>query len=227
MRLVKKSFKIIGWTLLGILSFLILYVGSALLISKISVNSDVSQKDKEIEIFILSNGVHTDIVVPVKNELKDWTTEVGFQQTTSKDSLVNYLAFGWGDKGFYLNTPDWSDLKASTALKAAFNMSTSAMHTTFYKNMPENNSCKKIKISLGEYQKLVGYISESFLLDAHQKTQWISGHSYGNHDAFYEAKGSYNLFFTCNTWANNALKTANQKASLWAVTDTGIFQHYQ
>lgn len=226
MQSVKNSLKIIGWTLLGIISFFILYIISALSISKISVNSDVSQKDKPIEIFILSNGVHTDIVVPIKNEIKDWSKEIRFHQTKSKDSLVHYLAFGWGDKGFYLNTPEWSDLKASTAFNAAFGLSSSAMHTTFYKKMNENASCKKIKISAEEYQKMVTYISDSFHRDLHKNVQWISGHSYGNRDAFYEAKGSYNLFYTCNTWANNALKIANQKASLWTVTDTGIFCHY-
>jgi uncharacterized protein (TIGR02117 family) len=227
MKSVKGSLKTLGWAILGLISFLVLYVVAALSISKISVNADVAQKDKAIEIFILSNGVHTDIVVPVKNELKDWSKEIRFHQTKSKDSLVNYVAFGWGDKGFYLNTPEWSDLKASTALNAAFGLSSSAMHTTFYKNMQENASCKKIKISAEEYQKLVTYISESFECDSSKRVQWISNYSYGKRDAFYEAKGSYNLFYTCNTWANNALKIANQKASLWTVTDTGIFCHYQ
>lgn len=224
---VKKSLKIIGWSVLGIISFFVLYVILALLISKIPVNSDVSQNNKEIEIFILSNGVHTDIVVPIKNEYKDWSKEIRFQQTKSKDSLVNYLAFGWGDKGFYLNTPEWSDLKASTAFNATFGLSSSAMHTTFYKKMKEGEACKKIKISAEEYQKLVTYISDSFHRDTYKNVQWISGNSYGNRDAFYEAKGSYNMFYTCNTWANNALKIANQKASLWTVTDTGILCHYQ
>lgn len=227
MKLVKKNLKIAGWSIIGIIGFLILYVVAALLISRIPVNSKVSQKGKEIEIFILSNGVHTDIVVPVKNKFKDWSKEIRFQETKSKDSVVNYLAFGWGDKGFYLNTPEWSDLKASTAFNAAFGLGSSAMHTSFYKVMRENASCKRISISAEEYQKIVTFISESFKRDANKKVQWISDYSYGNSDAFYEAKGSYNLFYTCNSWANNALKKANQKASLWTVTDTGIFCHYQ
>ena len=53
------------------------------------------------------------------------------ENTKSKDSTAEYLAFGWGDKGFYLDTPEWSDLKASTAFKAAFALGNSAMHTTF------------------------------------------------------------------------------------------------
>jgi len=94
MKVVKKGIKIVGGTVLGIVGFLLLYVISVLLISKISVNSDVSQKDKEIEIFILSNGVHTDIVVPLKNNFKDWSKEIQFNQTKAKDSMMNYLAFG-------------------------------------------------------------------------------------------------------------------------------------
>jgi hypothetical protein len=44
---------------------------------------------------------------------------------------------------------------------------------------------------------------------------------------FYNAKGRYSLFYTCNTWANQALKSANQKAALWTIFDFGIFQHYK
>lgn len=225
--MLKKSFKLLGWTLFGIFSFIALYITSVLLISKITVNSDVAQGEEQdaIPIYILSNGVHTDIVVPIKNEIKDWRNQIQFSQTQSKDSLMNFIAFGWGDKGFYLDTPEWSDLKASTALKATLGISSSAMHTTFFKQLKEGDDCKRILVSKENYQKLVTYISESF--NNSTNPEWIKGHSYGKKDAFYEAKGSYSLFYTCNTWANNALKAANQKASLWTVYDKGIFCHYQ
>ncbi|WP_149207942.1 TIGR02117 family protein [Flavobacterium johnsoniae] len=225
--MLKKSFKILGWTLFGIFSFLALYVTSVLIISKITVNSDVAKVEEQdaVPIYILSNGVHTDIVVPIKNEIKDWRSEIQFNQTQSKDSLMNYIAFGWGDKGFYLETPEWADLKASTAFKAAFGISSSAVHATFFKQLREGDDCKRILVSKENYQKLVSYISNSFSDPVHP--EWIQGHSYGKKDAFYEAKGSYSLFYTCNTWANNALKAANQKASLWTVYDKGIFYHYK
>ena len=227
MKLLKRSLKITIWFIVSFVGFLLVYVVSALGLSRISVNSEVVQEEKAIEIFILSNGVHTDIVVPIKNEIKDWRNEIQFQQTKSKDSVANYLAFGWGDKGFYLETPTWADLKASTAIKAATGLSSSAMHTTFYKNLSENDNCRKIQISKENYQKLVTYISESFQRDSKQNNQWISGHSYGKNDAFYEAKGSYSLFYTCNTWTNDALKSANQKACFWTPYDKGILYHYK
>ena len=50
---------------------------------------------------------------------------------------------------------------------------------------------------------------------------------YGNDDAFYEANGTYNLFKTCNTWANNGLKACEKKAALWTPFESGIFYHYK
>ncbi|CAA9199635.1 TIGR02117 family protein [Flavobacterium collinsii] len=225
--MLKKSFKFLGWTLFGIFTFLALYTTSVLIISKITVNSDVTEVNEKdaIPIYILSNGVHTDIVVPLVNEVKDWRKEIQFSQTQANDTLATFVAFGWGDKGFYLYTPEWSDLKASTALKAVFGVSSSAMHTTFFKQLKEGEDCKRILVSKENYQKLVVYISESF--NNPTNPEWIKGYSYGSKDAFYEAKGSYSLFYTCNTWANCALKAANQKASLWTVYDKGIFCHYQ
>lgn len=167
--MLKKSFKFLGWTLFGIFTFLALYISSVLILSKITVNSDIAKVEEQnaVPIYILSNGVHTDIVVPVKNEIKDWRNEIQFSQTQSKDSLMNFIAFGWGDKGFYLDTPEWSDLKASTALKAAFGVSSSAMHTTFFKQLHEGEDCKRILVSKENYQKLVNYISNSFSSPAH------------------------------------------------------------
>ncbi|WP_374172308.1 TIGR02117 family protein [Flavobacterium tructae] len=225
--MLKKSFKFLGWTLFGIFTFLALYVTAVLLISRITVNSTIDKIDEQnaIPIYILSNGVHTDIVVPIVTEVKDWRKEIQFDQTESNDTLAKFVAFGWGDKGFYLDTPEWSDLKASTALKAIFGVSSSAMHTTFFKQLREGEDCKRILVSKENYQKLVNYISGSF--NNPENPEWIEGHSYGKKDAFYEAKGSYSLFYTCNTWANCALKAANQKASLWTIYDKGIFYHYQ
>jgi uncharacterized protein (TIGR02117 family) len=222
----KQALKFTGRFILGIFAFIVLYVLMAFILAHIPVNSNPEKSD-EVAIYINSNGVHTDIIVPIKNDVKDWTQEIRYDQTKSKDSIMEYIAFGWGDKGFYLETPEWSDLKASTAFKAAFYLSTSAMHTRFYNEVKEDDECVKVTISKKDYQYLVKYIEDSFALDADNKVQWIANQSYGQYDAFYEANRKYSLFYTCNTWANNALKAAHQKAALWTPYDKGIFYHYQ
>src|SRR6218665_3589700 len=99
MKTIKKSFKFIGKAFLAILIFLIVYISAAFTLSKITVNSGSNQQAQEIPIYIKTNGVHTDIVVPVKNIIKDWSHEIRFENTQAKDSTAHFIAFGWGDKG--------------------------------------------------------------------------------------------------------------------------------
>mgnify|MGYP001592618524 CR=1 FL=1 len=77
-----------------------------------------------------------------------------------------------------------------------------------------------------DYQKLVVFINESFETESGLPIKIETNAVYGKNDIFYESKGSYSLFYTCNSWTNQALKSANQKAALHTLTDTGIFRHY-
>lgn len=222
MKVFKKILKYTTFFLLGIIGYLLMVT----LLSYISVNDGLVKSHKEIPIYILTNGVHTDVVLPLKSEHYDWTNQLKTEHTKAKDTTMNYVALGWGDKGFYLETPTWADLKASTALKAASGLSSSAMHVTFYKEMKESKSCKKLQISSDNYKKLILFINESFQTKSGEFLKIETDAVYGKHDVFYEANGSYSLFYTCNSWANQALKAANQKAALWTISDSGIFRHY-
>ena len=223
MKILKKLLKYFAIFILSLFAYLLIVT----LLSFVSVNEDVTVNHEEIPIYILTNGVHTDIVLPIKNEHHDWSSQLKFEHTKSKDTTYQYVALGWGDKGFYLETPTWADLKVSTAVKAASGLSTSAMHVTFYKHLKENQSCKKIQISLENYKKLIAFINESFQTKSGEFLKIETNAVYGKHDVFYEANGSYSLFYTCNSWANQALKAANQKAALWTISDSGIFRHYE
>lgn len=224
---IKKVFKILLRVVLGFVLFVALYAIAAFTLPRIGISAEPGSSN-DVTIYILTNGVHTDIVVPVKNEQMDWSREIKFENTIGKDTSATLAAFGWGDKGFYLHTPTWSQLKFSVAFKAAFALSSSAIHATYHQQLKEGDDCKKILISKNQYARLITYISKSFKTDS-------AGHciniktdaNYGKTDAFYEAKGRYNLFYTCNTWANDALKACGQKACVWTPFDWGIFRRYE
>lgn len=209
------------------MGLILLYVIVAYLLSKITIEKETDTKP-EVEIFILTNGVHTDIVMPTTSEQMDWSQQIQFKNTQAADSTYNYIAMGWGDKGFYLETPEWSDLKASVALKAVSGLSTTAIHATYYKQMKLGNDCKSMRISKEQYQRLITYITNSFQKDASGNfIPIITDANYGKTDAFYEANGSYSIFKTCNSWTNSALKACGQKCCLWTATDSGIFSKYK
>ncbi|MFA9187821.1 TIGR02117 family protein [Flavobacterium sp. FBOR7N2.3] len=222
----KNALTILLKLVLFLLGLVLLYVIIAYLLSLITIEKEANTKP-EVEIYILTNGVHTDIVMPTKSDQIDWSKQVQFKNTQAADSTYNYIAMGWGDKGFYLETPEWSDLKASVAFKAASGLSTSAMHATYYKQMKLGKDCKSILISKEQYQRLITYITDSFQKDTSGNfIPIITYANYGKTDAFYEANGSYSIFYTCNTWANSALKACGQKCCLWTATDSGFFSKY-
>jgi uncharacterized protein (TIGR02117 family) len=204
---------------------ILLYLHCAIFCSFIPVHSNYQgTKNNEITIYILSNGVHLDLVLPEKNILKDWSEEV--EPDVLIKEQVAYVAFGWGDKKFYLNTPEWSDLTLRTAFNALFRKGPSALHVSYFRTLEQDKNCLKIEVSEKQYCKLVQYIENTFLHDNRGCTKRIGNFSYERWDQFYEARGSYSPFFTCNTWVNKALRKSGLRSCLWTPFDKGIFWQY-
>jgi uncharacterized protein (TIGR02117 family) len=221
-----KAFRYLFKFFLFCVGFLLVYFCTAFICSNITVNDGISSTGP-VTIYVKSNGVHTDLIVPLKTKQIDWTTVFPFKNTKVQDTNARFLALGWGDKGFYLNTPTWGDLTFKTAFKAMFGLSTSALHTTFLDSVETTKTCKEIKMNEKEYRLLVRYINRSITFNPKSKAIFIPTKAvYGDNDAFYEALGSYHMFSTCNTWTNSALKCSNKKACLWTPFDTGILNQY-
>lgn len=223
----RKAAKATAYAGGGIVGAVALYLTAAATLSRIPVRRRPPDGPQDIDVYLLSNGVHTDLVVPVVHELMDWRRLISYADTPAADASMPYVGFGWGDKGFYLNTPEWSQLKPRVAFEAMFWLSTTAMHATFHTAPELGPDCVRLRLTRSEYTRLVRFIRGSFEYDAQGRTRHIEGYSYGQFDAFYEARGTYNLFYTCNSWANAALKKAGQRAALWTPFDHGIFRHYR
>lgn len=227
--MLRKMMMTLCYVLIGILVFAALYFAANFVLSRIPSNKGQEEtKQQAITAYILSNGVHTDIVLPIKTEYQDWTTIFPIENTKGNSANHRYISIGWGDKGFYLNTPEWKDLTLKTALVAVFGIGETALHVTYYQNMVENKQCYKVLINADQFNQLKTYILNSMDTNPDGKPILIETQAqYGSDDAFYEAKGAYSLFYSCNTWANSALKKANMPAGIWTVFDTGILRHYQ
>ncbi len=226
----KAGRKIIGfaaWLAAGFAGFAGLYLLAGWGCSRIVVGGKEKAPD-QVGIYIMTNGKHTDIVMPVRNEVIDWSVELPFSNNVSPDTVYSYLGLGWGDKGFFLDMPTWDDLTFRLAFNAAFWCSTTAMHATYHKRVAEDAMCRRIGISCEQYARLVEFIKGRFITDNQGHFVNIpTNAAYGPSDAFYEARGRYNLFYSCNTWANDALAAAGQRHCLWTFSDRGIFLIYE
>jgi len=223
---VRTGLKIAAYTAGALVGVVGAYVLAAVVLWHIPVPKAAPDAPADVTVYLHTNGVHTDIVLPIKNRQQDWSRQLLFSDIPSGDTTMRYIAFGWGDKGFYLDTPTWAELKFSTAFVAAFWLGSSAMHATFFHSLAPGPDTVPLHLSRAEYAELVAYIQRSFRYDAAGRVQHIRGHSYGQNDAFYEARRVYSFLYTCNTWTNNALKACGQKACLWTPSDKGIFYQY-
>ena len=222
----RSALTIAGYAAGGLAGVAGLYLAAAFGLSRIAVPKADPAAAPDVLVFLRTNGVHTDIVVPIRTEQHDWSRQLAIADTPSADASMRYVAFGWGDKGFYLDTPTWADLKFRTAFVAAFWLGSSAVHTTYFHDLTPGPDTVPLHLSRAEYARLVAYIQRSFRYDAAGRAQHIAGHSYGRDDAFYEAHRVYSFLYTCNTWTNNALKACGQRACLWTPSDQGIFYQY-
>lgn len=205
---------------------LTLYVSIALFGMLIQVGDDYQPKQNGITIYLRTDGIHTDFIVPVRHEYKDWTRTLSWSDLKGQDTTFRYVAFGWGDQGFFLHTPEWSDLKFSVAFDALFYRGRSAVHVVYQDEPEEGTLCEKLVISREQYRHLTDYIENTFQHDPNGKVVSIVKSGYWDYDNFYEAHGKYSLFSTCNSWINGGLKAAELPACLWTPLSFGILEKY-
>ena len=200
-------------------TFIAGYFIIAAILSLVSTKTQKLDCVKTEYIFISSNGAHLDIIVPVKNLNKIFIDNLQVQ-----DSAV-YISFGWGDKEFYLNTPTWGDLTISTAFKALFLKSESAMHVSFHKTSYMH--WKKIDLCKNQLENLNSFIESTFHKSNKKKFTRIGVSVYSENDYFFEAQGSFSFYRTCNIWVNEAFKKANIETSIWSPFVFGILYHIE
>ena len=221
-----KTLKILLWTLGGFLGVVLVFLLFAVILTIIPANSSFKEANEGIDIYLASNGLHVDFVLPVKNEVVDWRTY--FHPEDFDSGPKPFIAIGRGDKGFYLETPTWDDLKVSNVTNALFWPSPTILHITYLRGRPiQNDHVKKLTLTKEEYQNLVNYIEESIVYEENGKTAIVPCCDYpGVNDKFYYSKGKYHLFMTCNDWVNAGLKQIGVKTATWAPLDKCLLYHF-
>lgn len=206
---------------------IVVYFLAYWILSRIPTKLFVANKSQErMTIYVTSNGVHTDFVVPIENEYRNWGETLELSEEFEQDTSRKFIAIGWGDKNFFLKTKNWSDLTAGTALKATFGLGTGAMHIVqTHQPNPQDANTIAINISKDDYRALCTYVDGNFVKNGDQLSR-IKKHPYSQYDFFFDANSTYSLWYTCNSWTNSGLKACNQRACLWTPFRDGIFVQY-
>ena len=215
---------------------------AALGLGMVAVNRDFRPSAEGITIYLRHNGIHTDFILPVSAAAIDWRPDfpgthfappakplanhaltLEADMPPDRNPRATHIAFGWGDQGFYFDTPTWSDLSAGVALRALGGFGASAMHVEYLPAPARGDHVRRVTLSNAQYLRLASYIRRSFRDDANGRTRPFAGRGYTMHDAFYAARGSFSLFTTCNEWVRRGLADAGVRTPVWAPFHHAIF----
>lgn len=216
-RILKIFFKSVLTLILGLVGYLI----SAVIGTLIPTTGLEKPERGEIKIYVRSNGLHTNLILPLALPNFEW-----FYQNTNKISkkphAYRYLSIGWGDKAFYTQYKYQNLPGLYNTIRAMAWPSESAVHMVFLDQAPpENDYCLPLLINKNQFRKLLEYI-DAYLIDSAEGSYALIGPGYGLRDYFLKSKGGYHLFFTCNNWVNQALKRIGIPTGIWIPLEAGI-----
>jgi uncharacterized protein (TIGR02117 family) len=202
------------------------FSASAWILGNTPINQDFqhAETDDGVEILLVNNGVHVDIVVPLRSADFDWMQYLQPTDFVRFNSEATHCMLGWGNREFYMETPTWSDLKMSSVLKAFAGMGNTVVHVGLCSNLgwdPSRN--RRIRMTREQYERLCKFLLGTFRYNSQDQFQPILNAHYGDSDAFYEANGHYNLFRTCNVWAGQAMAKSGVRVGYWTWTPELLF----
>ncbi|NJC25933.1 DUF2459 domain-containing protein [Neolewinella antarctica] len=209
--------KVIKWIFLPLLALVVLYVAFSFLLTYIPTGKEVAGNRETTKVYFFSNGVHLDFVFPLELIPTDLRSQFTYTES------AKLMGIGWGDKGFYLDTETWADLKASVAIRAMFLPSATAMHVTEHPGV--SSQWSYAEFTDAQLAEIWTHIRETFEYDADGKIIELVGEGYGDLDRFYEAEGNYSCFKTCNTWVNTGMKKIGYRTAVWTPLDKGVLRY--
>ena len=218
-----KAGKWVGRIVTALLAIPAAYLLAALAGSLIPVNRDWTEAAQGTTVYLADNGIHADIIMPVRAQGLDWSSLVPRTDVAAAPPNAAWIAFGSGEERVYLNTPTWWDITPRT-IWSALTGGKRVMHVEYVPG--PDYAVRKIRLRPEEYRRLWTAIRADFALDAQGRAMRIAHPGYGCCDAFYRATGKESAIRTCNSHVARWLRLAGVKTSLWPPFVPGLVWRY-
>lgn len=220
-----SAFKVAGWVLGCVVLLPVLYLAASYGGAFIPRNPDVpsavaweaAEAPQPVRIFLVTGLLHADIALPVSEDLLEAFPGLEEAGLPLRHPALRYLGFGWGSRAFYTTAGSYSDITVSATVQAATG-DEPVMRVTPLGGLTVSEDIVAIDLSAPAFRRLVAVIRASFLRDGDGETMHLAVASIGPGDAFFLAKGHFNLFNPCNQWVGNMLNAAGIGIGVWTPT---------
>jgi len=202
-----------------------LYLALALVGALVPLNREWRETEApDTTIYLRSNGIHVDIVMPAVAQGLDWRPYFPARDFADPSAASRWFGFGAGERRVYLETPTWADITPRT-LWLAIGGGERVLHVD-RTTIPGDNLVA-IRLRPEEYRRLWAAIRAQFVLGPDGRPQRLAHRGYGPDDAFYRSGGRASAINTCNQWVADQLRIAGVKVSAWAPFPLGLRWRYR
>ena len=193
---------------------LFVYLGAAVGGSVPMGPSTTIHAGRSVDVFLVSNGYHVDIVTPTDDAAMDWRPLLAASPITAPAQHAPLVAFGWGSRIAYTEVGTLSDLSLrKAALALAFDET--VMHVAPIARVTEGLDVRRISLPVPDYEALAKKIEATFEKDQVGRSVPIAGATQGYGDAYFKALGRFSPFRTCNVWAGDMLRSPSTSVGSW------------
>jgi uncharacterized protein (TIGR02117 family) len=214
----------VGRLLSGLFALPALYLVAALFGSLIPVNRGWREPATGTIVYLADNGVHVDIVMPIKAQGLDWAILFPDRDFARVDPNASWIAFGAGEERIYLDTPTWWDITPRT-IWSGLAGGRRVMHVEYVPSPAY--AMRQVRLRPEEYRRLWAAVRADLALDKQGRPILIHRPGYGPSDAFYRTTGKASALSTCNNWVAGRLRLAGVRASLWPPFAQGLVWRYR
>lgn len=220
----RRASAILGWLLL--LAGLAFMTGEAG--GLIGTNRDWREPDDGVTIYVETNGFHTGFILPAQTEGIDWHGL--FPPTDVSDTryhatgVTDHVAISWGERDFYLGTPQWHDLDPATLIRAAIGSDATLIHVYHMRRPAEGRYARRLVISHDAYRRLSTRLMDSLAVPDSGPLKPVAG--YRGDDVFYPGSGRYSLINSCNVWTGDHLRAIGVRIGAWTPAEHHVMRWF-
>jgi len=210
--------------LLAVVAVPALYLVAALVGSLLPLNGGWKEPPAGTTVYLRSNGVHVDIVMPAVAQGLDWRPLFPARDFADAPAAPRWFGFGAGERRVFLETKSWADLSPRAAWSAIAG-GERIMHVD--RTVEPGADLVAIRLRPEEYRRLWAAVRAQLALSPAGRPQRIDHPGYGPDDAFYRGRGRASALSTCNNWAADQLRLAGVKVGAWTPFAQGLTWRYR
>lgn len=211
--------------LFGLVAVPLLYVVAAVIGSLVPRNAGWREPAEGVQIFLRSNGVHVDLVLPARAQGFDLYRLLPPGHVADPRAAQGWIGLGWGQREVYLETPQWRDLTLRNAVRATLGGG-ALMHVDHVGAPQPSADTRPVRLEPAAYRRLVAAALADFVRGRDGRPIPLPGRGYGIDDVFYEAGGRYSALRPSNQWTADALAQAGVRVGVWTPFAQGILWRF-